>query len=300
MLVPMTTPEAAQDADQTRDELLTQWQLTLDGDPLPSADADRVQPVRTHDGRLSMLVVRGDRDAAASEVLALKTWKGDGAVELQRALPSRGGLLLERFDTDALDGSTDADAAEELPGATSHLDPEVAAVQRVAILWPQLHRPASPALPLLEDHLEPLFEQMSSSPRGLPVPPRLAHQASEVGRGLLASAGAPVTLHGNLHSGHVARARGADVAFHPVGLAGDWGWEAVAPLAATDARGERLQDLFWTLVDTTGLDERRIRDWIVVGAVCRAVQHAGDRTMVSRMITLAKTVGAVQLGDPWV
>ncbi|WP_246002759.1 aminoglycoside phosphotransferase family protein, partial [Allorhizocola rhizosphaerae] len=78
-------------------DMCRQWQLEID-DPAP-----------LHGGLgLVLLVLRGPQRCAlklswregsvAGETLALRTWRGNGAVQLLEAQPDRGALLLERLD----------------------------------------------------------------------------------------------------------------------------------------------------------------------------------------------------------
>jgi len=110
-------------------DLLEEWQLTVDGDPLHGF-ASAVVPVRTAEGEPAALKVTFDGDdESLHEGLALQHWHGDGTVLLLRADPRRRALLLERLHTRDLTGVDETEACEI-----------------VAAFYARLHVPALPQL----------------------------------------------------------------------------------------------------------------------------------------------------------
>ena len=263
-------------------QLLSDWQLTAAGDRLPGRAL--VQPVRTVDARTAVLKLASPEGWHAGQVPALKAWAGDGTVEVLRAKPSIGALLLEPL------------YVERLPQ-----DPELTAV---AALWGRLHRPAPAALPRLSDLVPPVLDRLHADPRGAGVPPRLAQQAVVTGRRLLDDAPAAVALHGALRAEHLGRRRaGETVALAPLGLAGDPDAEAFGVLDAAPGSAALLQERFWALVDALAAagveaDERRLRDWTVVLAIVTAC-GTDDSSRVTQLVSLAKAVGSVQIEFDW-
>jgi len=267
-------------------ELLERWQLSVDG-PLRHGWTSIALPVRTQDRRQAVLKVTRDDDECAGEIPALKAWGGRGAVELYRALPSRGASLLERLDDPML--------RDEAP---------LVACRVVAGLLGDLHRPAIPQLRPVAHWLDPWLDRLAAVPADV-APPRLVRQAVDLGRELLATTTDPVILHGDLHPGNVLAAARRDwLAIDPKGWTGDPAYE-IAPLLWHQWDGPpvaaQLRDRFWTLVDTAGLHERRARDWVVVRSMINIARLEGqvDHRWTTLMITTAKTIGSLEVNQAW-
>lgn len=255
-------------------EILEQWQLRPDGDAF--GGRARLLPVRTQDNRRAVLKVAEPAGWHAGQLPALKAWKGANTVEVLRAAPARGAVLLEELETVDL-------AADRMP--------------LVAQLWRELHRPGHPAVPRLDDVLTAELDRIEAAGRSLPVPPRLAQQAVATGRRLLATTDDEVLLHGALGPEHLMQRRGELVAIAPLGLVGDPNAEAFGVLRASTGQAAQLQDAFWELADALAAagvqaDEQRLRDWTVVGAVVAASHDPS-----TQLVTLAKAVGAIQVGQ---
>ena len=248
------------------------WQLVPDGEPY----SELVRPVRTVDGRAAVLKVAPPHGWRAGSVAALKFWRGEGAVEVLRAKPARGAVLLEP------------------------LQPTWAGAYEVAQLWARLHRPAPSSLPRLADLLAAELAAMESVGRSLPLPPRLVEQALRTGRRLLEQDENPISLHGNLRGEHVLLRGSEPVAIAPLGLAGNRHAEAAAFLADAQGGTAQLQEAFWQLVDAlvaagVETDEQQLRDWTVVLSVVRAARPGQPREQVTRLIGLAKAVASLQV-----
>lgn len=174
-------------------------------------------------------------------------------------------------------------------------------------LYGALHRPPTPRLPELRPLLVRWLEQVRAMPRDA-VPSRFVEQALAAADRLLVDA-REMILHGDLHYENVlAGERAPWIVIDPKGYAGDPAYE-LAPMLWNrwaelgDDPGGRIRDRFWALVDASGLDELRCRDWVVVRAViCVAWEHvtaagrelSGDqREWVTRCITVAKAMQAI-------
>ncbi|HET7723330.1 MAG TPA: aminoglycoside phosphotransferase family protein, partial [Propionibacteriaceae bacterium] len=113
-------------------------------------------------------------------------------------------------------------------------------------------------------------------------------------------------VHGDLHYENVLRGvRRPWLVIDPKGFAGDPAYE-LAPMLWNrwdelgDEPGAGIRDRFFALVDASGLDERRCRDWVVVRAVVNvAWEHAAasgrplteaQREWLTRSITTAKAM----------
>jgi streptomycin 6-kinase len=245
------------------DDLLDEWQLTPDG------AGTSVLRVRTASGRPAVLKL----GAAEHEHLALQHWHGNGAVQLLRADPHRGALLLERLHPEDL---------------ADHWD--VQACEIVGDLYARLHVAALPQLPRLSEQVLRWADLLA----GAPLPRRLVEQAVALARSFATDdATDGRLLHTDLHYGHVlAGDREEWLAIAPEPLNGDPHFE-VAPLlwsrwdelVGDVRRGVRAR--FHAVVDAAGLDEERARDWAVLRAVVRAAE---EPAWVTRCVAIAKSV----------
>jgi streptomycin 6-kinase len=267
------------------EEVLSSWRLIPDGE-LRSRRSALVLPVRD-DGRPADLRLGGPEPGAALEHLALRAWDGRGAVQLLRADPRRRVLLLERAE----------------PGYDLHALEAVEACVVVAELYGRLHRPPVPQLDRLSVCADRWSEELAGLRGTTLAPRRFVDQAVGLAAGFAGDVGTEVALlHGDLHSGTVlAGSREPWLAVDPQPLAGDPAYE-VAPLlwhrwdeavASGDLRGAVL-DRLYTVVDTAGLDEHRVRDWVTVRAMVELLRAAGapvvDRDRVTLCTTLTKAV----------
>ncbi|HWI42967.1 MAG TPA: aminoglycoside phosphotransferase family protein [Nocardioides sp.] len=245
-------------------ELVEDWQVVPDGSPWRTGPST-VLPVTTAEGRPAVLKVSAAADEHAH--LALQHWHGRGAVQLLRADPRRGALLLERLGEPDLTDAWDVEACETVAG-----------------LYALLHVPAVPQLRPLTSYVDRWVAQLEELPRSAPVPRRLVEQATAIGRDLSSDpATLGRTLHGDLHYGNVLAAdRAPWLAIDPRPVSGDPHYE-VGPLLwhrfdelAGDVRGG-VRRRFHAVVDAAGLDEARAREWVVLRAMVNAVEGMGRR-----------------------
>lgn len=265
-----------------RDELLEEWGLRPEGDPMHGY-CSLVLPVVTDDGVDAVVKMTFDGDTESEhEALTLQHWHGRGAVRLLRADPRRRALLLERLHTTDLSDVWDLEACEV-----------------VADLWSSLHVPALPQLRTVASYVERWVSALGDLPVNGPVPRRLVEQATALAGDLLAEPDAAArVVHGDLHYANVLAAdRAPWLAIDPKPMNGDPHYE-VAPMLhnrldelAGDVR-DGLRRRFHTLVDAGGLDEHRARDWVVVREVLNAhwAAREGDRQGVTVALTIAKAV----------
>lgn len=266
-------------------ELVEEWQLVLDGDPLHGHCA-LVVPVRTAGGRPAALKLGLLEQESEHEHLALRHWAGRGAVLLLRADPRRGALLLERLHTEDLRDLWDLEACEVIAG-----------------LYGRLHVPAPPQLRRLTSYVGRWTASLAELPRNAPVPHRLVEQAVGLGRDFVSDTGSDGTMiHADLHYENVlAGDRERWLAIDPKPVSGDPHYE-LAPMLwnrwdelAGDVRGG-VRRRFHTLVDVAGLDEHRARDWVVVRMMNNAMWELADAAgspredYLTRCVTIAKAV----------
>ncbi len=268
------------------DELTDEWRLAYDGAPLYGRSA-LVLPVLTAQARQGMLKIGFPHDDGAGEPVALQLWGGRGAVELWRADPHRSAVLLERL------GAEDLSRVEVIE-----------ACRVVGDLYGLIHRPPTPRLTDLRVLVARWLEDVRTLPHDA-VPGRFVEQALGTAPRLLADDPEAV-IHGDLHYENVLRGvRRPWLVIDPKGLAGDPAYE-LAPMLWNrweelgDEPGSGIRDRFFALVDASGLDERRCRDWVVLRAVVNVawehVAMAGrplsdaQREWVTRSITTAKAM----------
>jgi streptomycin 6-kinase len=277
-------------------ELLEEWRLAPTADPLHGF-CSLVVPVVDADGTHAALKVTFDGDdESAHEGLALQHWGGRGAVRLLRADPRRRALLLAWLPGPDLGDTWDVEACEVVGG-----------------LYRRLHVPSLPQLASVGSYVERWLRELDELGRDIPVPRRYVEQALSLGPDLLADAGTPVVVHGDLHYANVmADDAGEWLAIDPKPMGGDPHYEPApmlwnrmeelsGPLAVGSVR-DGLRRRFHAIVDAAGLDEARARDWVVVRMVLNAgwtVQDAlragralsrGEREWITRCIAITKAV----------
>lgn len=232
---------------------LTEWELRADGTALHGY-CSLVLPVQTADGVPAVLKAAYPDDESEHEHLALRRWKGEGAVRLLRADPHRRIMLLERLEQRNLDELWDIEACEIVAG-----------------LYGRIHVPALPRLRSLADCTARWTADLTQLPRNAPVPRRLVEQAIALGGDLVTDPAATGTLiHGDLHYENVLAAdREPWLVIDPKPLNGDPHYE-VAPmlwnrwdeLAGYVREGVRRR--LSALVDAAGLEADRARAWVIV------------------------------------
>lgn len=261
-------------------ELLAEWDLTVDGPPMYGHTA-LVIPVLT--GVDAVLKVAWPDAEGQHEILGLRHWGGNGAVQLIRADQRRNAMLLERLH------------AIDLTGV-----PVLEACEIVAGLYRVLHVPAPPLL-TLSSYIRRWTDDLEKLPRSAPLPRRIVEQAVHLGRGFAVDPATDgVMIHGDLHYENVLAAdREPWLAIDPKPMSGDPHYE-VAPLlwnrwdeivASTDVR-EAVRRRFHTVVDAAELDEDRARAWIIVREAHNAMWaiEDGEPDRVTMAIAIIKAV----------
>lgn len=244
------------------DDLLAEWQLTVDGAALHGFAA-LVIPVREASGRVAALRFSWPHDEQEHEHLGLQAWHGNGTVLMYRADPSRAVMLLERLSTRDLNDVEIAEACEVIAG-----------------FYSRLHVPALPQLRSLSSYIDRWTNDLDKLPADAPIPRRMISQARSLGRDFVTDPRTDeVMIHGDLHFENVLEGeREPWLVIDPKPMAGDGHYE-VAPvlwnrwdevMATGDVRNE-VRHRFHTVVDTAGLDEDRARDWVVVRMVHNAM-----------------------------
>ena len=210
-------------------------------------------------------------------------------MQLLRADPGRGLLLLERASVRDLSGV-----------------PAVDACRVVAAMYGRLHRPALPQLDRLSDIVARWSSEFRALPVASPVPRRFVEQASALASDFAADAATDGTLiHADLHYANVLAAqREPWLAIDPKPLSGDpcfevppmlWNrWDEIDEGDGVRAGVRHRMD---TLVSGADLDPDRVRDWMIVRALDYVKEsltgrspNALDRDWITRCVTVIKAV----------
>ena len=269
-------------------ELVEDWSLQPDGAAMHGATA-YVLPVLDEEQTPAALKIIAPHPEAEHEHLALRTWDGNGAVRLFRADPRRWAMLIER-----------ADPTRD-PNQLSIND----ACEAVAGLYSRLHVPAIPQLSALSGQVAGWADRLRALHDHRSVPRRLVDHAAALARDFAVD---PDTdghlIHTDLHFDNVLgslRGGGGWLAIDPKPMSGDPAYE-VAPLlwnrwdeavATGDLRNAILERIY-TVVDLAGLDEDRVRDWVIVRELVNVLwalvdnDAAPDDSWVTRSIVIAK------------
>src|SRR5687768_14739265 len=199
------------------DACAARWDLRM-LPPFPNLSYNYVAPAERSDGTpvVLKLGVPGGADLA-SEMEALRVYDGRGIVRLLEAAPDEGAMLLERLQPGTMLSTMADDEAATRIGAR---------VMRQ--LW----------VPAPAEHNFPTVARWASGFQRLramfdggtgPLPAHLVDLAENLFAELLASADAPVLLHGDLHHFNILSAeREPWLALDPKGLVGEPAYEVGA------------------------------------------------------------------------
>jgi streptomycin 6-kinase len=248
--------------DQRAAGIAAAWGLTL-GATLADGPTSRLIAVR--DQPLALKLAPPGQGIEA-EIAALRALAGRGAVTLHRADATEGALLLARLSpgTRLLDlAYRDDDAATRIAArliATLPCTPPPGAIFAEAAGWGR-------ALAAGAGRLDP----------------ELIDRAACELRDLIASAPAPLLLHGDLHHTNILRDGDGWVAVDPKGLLGERAAEAACLLRnpADSALLARARHRAAIVAEAANLDRARLLAWGHVGAViaaCWAIEDGTDPT----------------------
>jgi streptomycin 6-kinase len=251
-------------------ELAERWELVV-GDAVGRGNTSLVVRCRLADGRPAVLKLTPDAEHGAAEASALRSWEPSGRVPLVWGNDAASGaLLLEAIPSEI--------PLSEL-GMAVELD-------EVANLIGGLHRSGAPVIAngvvSLAERVEFIFEHWVErhGRRGevvtRAVPVERLRRGHELARALVADAGVPVLLHGDLHPGNVldgGAARGL-VAIDPRPCVGEAAVDAVDWVfwAVDDPRAwePRSRDLALAL----GVGHERLWAWCAAFAAMLAASKA--------------------------
>ncbi len=195
------------------DDIGSRWSITLD-DPFEGMAYNYVAPGIRHDGSEVVVKIGVPRQELFAEIASLRAFNGCGAVQLLKAAPDVGALLLERLR----------------PGqAVLHLEDDESATRIALEVMHRLgrSRPHDGGFPTVADWAQGLrkLRERFDGETG-PFPPSLIERAEALFRELLTSMSEPTLLHGDLHHWNILSAeREPWLAIDPKGVIGEPAYE---------------------------------------------------------------------------
>lgn len=194
-----------------------QWSLRV-GEPF-ELSYSYCAPAQTLDGREVALKLEFPNDEARHRIQALRHYNGRGMVRLLRADEAQGASLMERLRP----GQTLAEAVQDDDEATR------IAAEVMQAMW--IPAPTDYPYPTLDDWRRQFHQFFAEQRVGNgQLPRRIIERTGALFADLLASAGEPVLLHGDLHHFNILSVLEAD----------QLGWRAIDPFGVI---GERELDV---------------------------------------------------------
>lgn len=245
--------------------LARDWGLAV-GVPFEPLSYNYVAPAVREDGSSAVLKVGFPARELMTEIAALALFDGRGMVRLLALDRNRGAMLLERLE----------------PGtALTYLgDEERAMTIAVGLMrryWQPM--PGEHPFPTVADWAAGFGRMRERFGGGTgPLPAERVAAAEGLFEELLASAGLPALLHGDLHHGNVLAAeREPWLGIDPKGLVGEPAYDVAVMLrdnmgpvlSAADPRAAMRRRID-QLADESGFDRERLRAWAEAQAVLSA------------------------------
>ncbi|MFE5816777.1 aminoglycoside phosphotransferase family protein [Streptomyces sp. NPDC056479] len=226
---------------------LEHWRLRPDG-PTMYGRCALVLPVLDADGTPAVLKLQDVDEETVGEPVALRAWRGDGAVRLLESDEATGTLLLERIDSDR--------PLDDLP------DSREATLVVARLLARLTATPAPPDMRRLGDIAAAMLDRTPAALDEIPDPAtrRLLADCAAAVREVVAEPGDRL-LHWDLHFENVlASDRAPWLAIDPKPLAGDPGFD-LFPALWNRFEADEVQWRFDAMTGVLGLDRDRARAW---------------------------------------
>ena len=255
------------------EECLERWSLSLEG-PLPELRYHYLAFVRTADGKDAVLKLGVPDRELVTEIQYLRAARTGPLVELLKADPERGALLLDWIRPGT-------------PLSTLGDDEEAAWIGARLIREVPLSGPFRGDFPTLAD-----WAQAYSRLRGCfggstgPLPERVVGRAEGLFAELSAPGPEPRLLHGDLHHDNILEdQKGGWTVIDPKGVIGDPVYEAARfqhnPIPAVlswDQPGDVVRRRLLILEEVLNFDRQRLLGWAYVDAVLSACWNLEEGT----------------------
>lgn len=232
-----------------------------------------VAPAIRHDNTPAVLKLGLSDIELEDQIPALRHYAGHGMARVLEAEPERGAMLLERLEPGTR-------LATLVP--TDDARATTIAAQVLRELWQGPGGGAPPAghpFPTIADWGAGMQRMRVHFGGGTgPLPRALVHEAEALFAELLASQGAPVLLHGDLHHDNILAAERAPwLAIDPKGIIGERAYEVGAllrnplpQLLQLPNPGQAMARRVAQLSEELGIDRARVRGWGLAQAVLSA------------------------------
>ena len=270
-------------------EICRKWELVLQK-PFSNLSINYVTPVLQADGSSAVLKLGVPGSGMEDEMAALRHFNGRSMVQLLKADPKNGAMLLEHI----------------YPGhSLSQVNDDHSATQIISHLINRIHTsPSSEGeFPNISDWFGDLFEwQESSISKIFPIPVDMVLKAQKRADQLLGTAAPPTVLHGDLHHENILNS-GDDIwlLIDPKGVLGEPVYETAAMLRnglpndpdCPDLQRileQRIQDLS----DNFQFDPDRIAHWGFCQTVLSIIWASGAGNIPDlRWIRIAQVLSAM-------
>jgi streptomycin 6-kinase len=248
------------------------WSLSTTG-PLSDLSNNYLEKAKTKDGSEVILKLGPPNPELTTEILALKQYRGKGAVRLLQADPQLGALLLEQVHpcVNLLSIKDDEQAAR-------------IASQVMERLWRKI--PDKGNFPTMANWCRGFSRYRKQFPSSTgPLPPGLIEKAEKVSADLFQTQSTSLLLHGDLHQRNILMGKGDTwVAVDPKGVIGESSFE-VGPFLYNPIpdliKNPDLTRLFNRRLDIfeeiLKLDRVRMAAWSFSRAVLSAVWTIEDK-----------------------
>ena len=202
---------------ELQEKLAQRWSLS-DIQAIQDLSYNYIAFASTPENRSAVLKIGVPHQELETEIQALRVFNGDGTVQLLKADPSQGAMLLERI----------------LPGDDLRTIPDDNKATRIAAhLMQQVWKPVPPELnfPTSADWCQAFQRYLSRYPKVGPLPDNLVKDAAALTSELLKSPLNNYLLHGDLHHMNILLGENDNwIAIDPKGVIGEEAFEVGALL----------------------------------------------------------------------
>lgn len=270
-------------------ELIKQYENKWSLQVLPPFDLNYsyAAPVILSDGSEAVIKIAfpGDKEFQ-SEIQALTLFNGKGVVKILRAEPKDAIVLIEKIQPgSALSGISDDDEATRTLARL---------IKRIRQPLPSDHNFIT--ITEWSSALSKIRQQFSTNEG--PIPSHLISIAEELFKKLIASSGAPVLLHGDLHHDNVLSSDGGEwVAIDPKGVAAEPSYEVAAMIRNPYDKLKSITNLepllrrrLLILSEELETNVQLLQEWCIAQTVLSAVWNGEISKGTEHAVRVAETL----------